>query len=103
MSTTTEFETTVPTLPAELSDSERHRLLADERRRIVLDVLAERKESLTLTELVTEVECRENGGGSSESTVSENIMISLHHVHLPMIADSDIVEYDYETNRIDPR
>lgn len=87
----------------ELAESERYRLLADEQRQVVLAVLAERTAPLALPELVTEVKERETTGMGVESDAREKIRIALHHMHLPMMDDMGVVDYDPETQRIEPR
>lgn len=85
--------------PEALSESEYHRVLADERRRIAVEVIAEGDRSLTLREVATEVARREDVG---EEDVA-NVVISLHHHHLPMLADCGVVEYYPDAHRLTRR
>lgn len=66
------------------------RALADEHRRLTIRYLMETPEGTAsfdgLRDHVT--------AHSSIDTDSRDVAIRLHHVHLPLLADTDIVEYD---------
>lgn len=83
---------------APLSDSEWHRILSVERRRILLDVLDDRPTPIDLDALAEAVETRENG---SEPETVQQVAIALHHNHLPKLAELDVVEYDPETRIVE--
>lgn len=74
-------------------------ILANDRRRMLIRTLEMRSESeLTLTELAAEL-CQ-----LTEPTETERrkIAVTLHHVHLPMLAALDVLEYDAERRVITP-
>ncbi|WP_232700499.1 DUF7344 domain-containing protein [Halobacterium wangiae] len=100
MTNTTAGDPEKPPAAAELSEHDQYRLLANERRRVTVDVLADQSSPLTLGELATAVDARENDLGSERQRVLE---VRLHHVHLPMLADAGVLDYDPETNRVEPR
>ncbi|SFB85593.1 hypothetical protein SAMN05444422_102414 [Halobiforma haloterrestris] len=86
-----------------LSEREYHHLLAPRRRRMTLDLLAGRQEPVSLEPLASAIAARECGlDGRDEKTV-ETIAISLHHVHLPAMANAGAVDYDPEAKRVTPR
>lgn len=85
----------------QLTDSERYRLLASERRRTLLAVLAERKTPLSVQELAGAMVDRETGGHDLD--VQDEILLTLHHVHLPMLDDKEIVDYDAAEQRVELR
>lgn len=87
---------------AEISEPERCRLLADERRRTALTVLAERSSAVTLTALATALGARESGR-IDEQDSHQMLEIRLHHVHLPLMDDVGVVDYDHEEHRVEPR
>lgn len=92
--------TTDLTASTELTESDRYRLLSDDRRRIVLDILADRVTAITLEELAQTVAEREEDTEAPATTTVERITISLHHKHLPKMAAHGVIEYDRDSKRI---
>lgn len=84
---------------AHLTVSQRHRLLADKRRRLVLDVLADRASALDLDLLAADVATREGDSKTQAATVA----ISLYHHHLPMLDEFDVLDFDPDTNLVVPQ
>ena len=81
--------------------SDRHRLLASERRRLALAVLAERTPPVELDDLAVAVARLESDVDEpSEGTVAR-VSITLHHCHLPMLADRGVIDYDPASNRVE--
>jgi len=87
---------------AGVSESDRHRLLANERRRIALDVLELGGEAVDIEELAREVATLETAGDVDQSII-DDVALSLHHVHLPMMNDLGVVDYDATLGRVEPR
>lgn len=84
---------------AELTETERHCLLAVDRRRHVLDVVAGREEPIGLDALAAAVlEC-EHGVDPSDA---DDVATTLHHVHLPKMVDAGVLAYDAAAKRITP-
>ena len=81
---------------ADLSDDERLHLLSNERRRVVLAVLADSELPLTVDEIAPAVERRVSGNPHRRT-----VRVSLHHVHLPMLADRGVLEYDPDGHRVE--
>ena len=86
---------------ARLTEQDLHRLLSSERRRILLDVLGERPTPVDVEELALAIAEREGGTDSARSDDVERITISLHHHHLPRLADGGVVEYSPASNRVE--
>lgn len=78
---------------AELTASERHSLLAADRRRLALDILAGRSSPVEPEGLAARVTARGNGSAAAEESV-ERVAITLHHTHLPKMAEMGVVDYD---------
>lgn len=87
---------------SDLTASDRHRLLAVERRRLVLDILAGNTDPVELDELATGIVEREDGTDAVDEPTVERVAITLHHVHLPKVAQFGIIDYDPKTRRIEP-
>ncbi len=86
--------------PAELTESDRHRLLSDGRRRILLDVLEGRPTPVELDDAAAAVARREANGSGATAELREGVAIALHHNHLPRMADMGVIDYDPESRRI---
>lgn len=78
----------------QLTESELHRLLSAERRRIVIDVLATRDPPAELADIARAVASREHDDGAVDAKTAESVEISLHHVHLPKLAAVDVIDYN---------
>lgn len=78
----------------QLTDNEYHELLAVGRRRTTLDILADSNTPVELEELAATVAERENSQGIADKAIIERVAISLHHSHLPKMADLGIIDYD---------
>lgn len=77
----------------ELSESDRHLLLAVERRRVALDLLTEGGALIFLNELAAAVAVREANGAVATDEVVEGVAVSLHHRHLPKMEELGVIEY----------
>ena len=87
-------KTTATTGKAELTKDEIYSLLSVQRRRDVLThVLGSGEITKTeLTEVLTELEYGEH----YDSEQRKRVLVSLHQVHLPKLADMDVIEYENE-------
>lgn len=86
---------------ADLSVSERHRLLAAERRRILLTILSSHSPPIHLETLAKKVAERDTSVDTVDSGIVDGMKKRLHHTHLPMMADMGILETTSETNQIE--
>ncbi|MFC6767293.1 DUF7344 domain-containing protein [Natrinema soli] len=83
-------------------------LLANRRRRAVLQYLEEVDGSATLTELAVEIAAQE--AGSEPNAISDHgaisardrraVRISLHHTHIPKLAAAEAIDYDTATETV---
>ena len=80
-------------------ETRRHRLLADARRRRVIEVLDGRHGTLTLGEVAESVAEREAADENGDET--GHLTTALHHVHLPMLAASGVCDYDPVTQTVE--
>ncbi|WP_255171331.1 DUF7344 domain-containing protein [Natrononativus amylolyticus] len=79
---------------AELSTSDQHRLLASERRRLTLDILDGNAAPIELTELATQIVAREDGSVPVTEDAVNRMAVSLHHIHLPLMAEMGVLDYE---------
>lgn len=78
-------------------------VLSEARRRRILSILTGRQ-SMDVKELANAVAARENDAAPatlSESTVHE-VHVTLHHVHLPKLAEATLVNYDRNDRTVAP-
>ncbi|NIB98046.1 hypothetical protein [Halobacterium sp. R2-5] len=71
------------------------RCLARSRRRYVLHRLNETETPLALADLAEDIVDWEADSSQADSAEGiKRVQVALHHVHLPMLAEADLVEYD---------
>ncbi|MFC7215033.1 hypothetical protein ACFQO4_13220 [Saliphagus sp. GCM10025334] len=80
------------------------RAVAAERRRLLLSVLDEHGQELTLPDAAEEVAQCETGKSITELSAERvaNVYISLYHDHLPRLVDAGLLEYDQERDLVAP-
>lgn len=83
-----------------LTESERHRLLMAERRRIAIDILADRPAPVNLKVLAAEVAEREAGVDATSEDAVKRVMTTLHHTHLPRMDAAGVIDYDPSEFRV---
>lgn len=82
-----------------LNEDQVHRLLAAERRRLTLDILAEGG-PWELEELAAELLAREDTDPDDEHAL-RRAMVALYHCHLPMMDDLGAIEFDRRSMRVE--
>jgi len=82
-------------------ERERYRLFAADRRRQTLDILTGQTEPVDLMELASGIAAREHDLDSADDEAVTHVAVTLHHVHLPMLSQFGIIEYDAERTRIE--
>ncbi len=78
------------------------RALADERRLLLVETLRSADTPIEKAQLARHIAAKETGrslDGVQPDTVKD-VLISLHHHHLPRLSDLDIIEYQEETGTI---
>ncbi|WP_433631150.1 DUF7344 domain-containing protein [Halomicrococcus sp. NG-SE-24] len=85
----------------QLTDSEYFQLLSADRRRETLDVLAERTAPIELDALAAAVAAREKDVDTVTEEKVNQVSLTLHHVHLPKMADFGVVDYDSDACRVE--
>lgn len=83
-----------------LSETDRHRLLQSERRRLALAVLEEQSGVVDLECLAATVAAHETDADSPGEETVNRVEVSLHHSHLPLMDDLGVVSYDTDSNAV---
>ena len=79
----------------QVSRDARYRILASKRRRRALDAMLGLQPPIALEDLAAEIAAK----AGDEQRLDE-VEISLHHNHLPLLDQFDVVEYDRDRNRV---
>ena len=76
--------------------------LAHDRRRSALRSLRADQTSTALADLADDVALREREASdpAPSDAAIERVAVSLHHAHLPKLADADLVQYDSAANTV---
>lgn len=77
-----------------------HRLFQNRQRRLATEILQQREDSIGLVALAQAITASEHAGDTDQEPHAVAAM--LHHVHLPMLADAGILDYDPDTRQIAP-
>lgn len=100
--TNSHSETRTSTSDHQLSVDDLFDVLSASRRRAALTVLTERRSPMaveTLARAVAESEYGDVSAAPSESAV-EDVLVSLHHVHLPKLDERRLVAYDRDEKTV---
>lgn len=84
-----------------MSESARHRILSNERRRTALAVLENRSTPIELETMAAEIANLNRDTATVGEEAVDRLAIVLHHNHLPMLADFGVIAYDPEEKRVE--
>ncbi|MFC6825976.1 DUF7344 domain-containing protein [Halopelagius fulvigenes] len=80
-----------------LTLDEKFTLLADSQRRTLLLVLGRVGEPVSIGGLGERLLAREDPASATDSAALDELELRLHHVHVPKLAQRDVLEYDPES------
>lgn len=88
--------------PSELSEDEAYGLVAEELRRETLRILLSESEEWNVASLATEIVARESEISRSEVDEADKkrVAVALLHRDLPRLDDADVVEFDFNDERV---
>jgi hypothetical protein len=91
--------------PDDLSKDTAFSLVADERRRIVVRLMLDRRDEWDVPALAEAVADRERDGSPDtvDEEVEKRIRIALLHRHLPKLDDAGVVTFDFNAETVAPR
>jgi hypothetical protein len=85
----------------DLSETDRHALLASDRRRQLVRVLSEWNAPVGVSDLAVAVQRAEADSPESVEASTREISIELHHNHLPRLAAASLIDYVPQTHRVE--
>ena len=75
-------------------------VLSSQRRRIVIEYLLERQDAIPVGELVDVVTTAESNGHSHSELHRDDVRMSLHHLHLPKLSRTGMIDHDTDRGRV---
>ncbi|MFP9060547.1 hypothetical protein ACLI4R_08435 [Natrialbaceae archaeon A-chndr2] len=88
--------------PKSISEEECFALLSDYRRRLAVEYLSRTGEATTVQELAAKIAAQETGVPEERITDQQQnrVSTSLHHHHVPRMAEMGVIEYNEEKDRV---
>ncbi|WP_117595706.1 MULTISPECIES: DUF7344 domain-containing protein [Haloprofundus] len=77
-------------------------LLKNDRRRMVMSLLAEEAESVTIGDIARTIATAEADESPAPEKVYKSVYVSLQQTHLPKLAENDVIEYNRSTGTVAP-
>lgn len=78
-------------------------VLSDERCRTVLTYLLDRRRPVTVVELADAVVADGSDDPDRADDLRSDVLLNLHHNHLPRLASADVIDYDTERELVTVR
>ncbi|SDQ95540.1 DUF7344 domain-containing protein [Natronobacterium texcoconense] len=89
-----------------LAESEVFHILGNDRRRAIVQLLAEESGQVDVSDVANEIAATESETDTDASSVPNNlyksVYVSLQQTHLPQLEEDDVIEYDADTKTIYP-
>jgi DNA-binding transcriptional ArsR family regulator len=96
------FNKSTPFDSRALTECQIHQILANPRRRAVLDYVGGRPRATSVRELSEAIAVAESGQSPAPTKVRDSVYTSLHQTHLPRLQELGIVYYDRERSEVVP-
>ena len=88
--------------PFDHERSTRYRVLAVERRRVTCDVLAACDEGPIPLDALADAVANRDPDVEDGDRAADDVATTLHHVHLPLLAEAGVLAYDADANLVRP-
>ncbi|WP_254769426.1 helix-turn-helix domain-containing protein [Salinilacihabitans rarus] len=86
----------------QLEESEVFHILGNDRRRAIVQILAERRNHVGVSDVATEIASQESDSTPVPNNLYKSVYVSLQQTHLPQLEEDDVIEYDPEGKTISP-
>ncbi|ARS90192.1 DUF7344 domain-containing protein [Natrarchaeobaculum aegyptiacum] len=85
-----------------LAESEVFHILGNDRRRAIVQLLAETAGQIDVSDVATEIAATEADGTPVPNNLYKSVYVSLQQTHLPQLEEDAVIEYDSEAKTISP-
>ncbi len=85
-----------------LAESEIFHILGNDRRRAIVQLLADRDGRLEVSEVAAKIAEDESAAGSSPNNLYKSVYVSLQQTHLPRLEEDVVIVYDDGAKAIEP-
>ncbi|ELY54692.1 hypothetical protein C491_18869 [Natronococcus amylolyticus DSM 10524] len=83
-----------------LEESEVFHILGNDRRRAIVQLLAEEAGQVDVSEVATEIASTESEAASVPNNLYKSVYVSLQQTHLPQLQEDLVIEYDSDAKTI---
>ncbi|OAQ54402.1 hypothetical protein HTG_02320 [Natrinema mahii] len=85
-----------------LAESEVFHILGNDRRRAIVQLLAEDGGQTDVSDVATEIAATESDTTPVPNNLYKSVYVSLQQTHLPQLEEDDVIEYDSDAKTIRP-
>lgn len=83
-----------------LAESEVFHILGNDRRRAIVQLLAEESGQIDVSDVANEIAATESDTTSVPNNLYKSVYVSLQQTHLPQLEEDAVIEYDSDTKTI---
>ncbi|RKD97373.1 DUF7344 domain-containing protein [Halopiger aswanensis] len=85
-----------------LAESEVFHILGNDRRRAIVQLLANESGQIDVSQVATEIAETESDTTPVPNNLYKSVYVSLQQTHLPQLEEDDVIEYDSDAKTISP-
>lgn len=85
-----------------LEESEVFHILGNDRRRAIVQLLAEESGQIDVSDVATEIAATESNSTPVPNNLYKSVYVSLQQTHLPQLQEDAVIEYDSDAKTIRP-
>ncbi|MCW8172657.1 ArsR family transcriptional regulator [Natrialba swarupiae] len=85
-----------------LAESDVFHILGNDRRRAIVQLLAQESSQVDVSDVATEIAATESDTSSVPNNLYKSVYVSLQQTHLPQLEEDRVIEYDSEAKTIEP-
>ncbi|MEY7850831.1 ArsR family transcriptional regulator [Natrarchaeobius sp. A-rgal3] len=85
-----------------LAESEVFHILGNDRRRAIVQLLAEESGQVDVSDVASDIAANESDASSVPNNLYKSVYVSLQQTHLPQLEEDGVIEYDSDAKTIEP-